>query len=201
MSRSVPMERASLHARLRAATDPAHRALEAGLDWRARVATMPGYRGLLGRLYGFHAVWEPAIATALADESFLAPRRRLAQLAADLGHLGVGPGAVAAFPQPDAPILAGPAAATGALYVLEGSTLGGQLIGRHIAGLHGFGEIGDSGFDWDFNAAFQWGDRAGSRHRAWALHAELGKSFEHPWKPRLAAWLNYATGDDGPGGQ
>lgn len=142
MSRSVPMEHASLHARLRAATDPAHRALEAGLDWRARVATMPGYRGLLGRLYGFHAVWEPAIATALADESFLAPRRRLAQLAADLGHLGVGPGDVAAFPRPDAPILAGPAAATGALYVLEGSTLGGQLIGRHIAGLHGFGETG-----------------------------------------------------------
>jgi heme oxygenase (biliverdin-IX-beta and delta-forming) len=136
------MERGSLHARLRMATDPAHRALEDSLDWRARVATMPGYRGLLGQLYGFHAVWEPAIATALADESFLAPRRRLDRLAADLDHLGVVPGAVAAFPRPAAPVLDGPAAATGALYVLEGSTLGGQLIGRHIAGLHGFGETG-----------------------------------------------------------
>lgn len=33
--------------------------------------------------------------------------------------------------------LAGPAAAMGALYVLEGSTLGGRVIGRHIAALHG----------------------------------------------------------------
>ena len=36
--------RDGLHARLRAATDPAHRALEASLDWQARVATLSGYR-------------------------------------------------------------------------------------------------------------------------------------------------------------
>ncbi|WCS23388.1 biliverdin-producing heme oxygenase [Methylobacterium sp. NMS14P] len=134
--------RDGLHARLRAATDPAHRALEVSLDWQARVATLGGYRDLLGRLYGFHAVWEAAIGSGLADEPFLAPRRRLALLAADLGHLGLHPGAVAALPGPAAPVFHGPAAATGALYVLEGSTLGGQLIGRHIAGLHGFSGAG-----------------------------------------------------------
>ncbi|MBY0254738.1 MAG: biliverdin-producing heme oxygenase, partial [Methylobacterium organophilum] len=134
--------RDGLHARLRAATDPAHRALEVSLDWQARVATLDGYRDLLGRLYGFHAVWEAAIGSGLADEPFLAPRRRLALLAADLDHLGLRPDAVAALPRPAAPALHGPAAATGALYVLEGSTLGGQLIGRHIAGLHGFSGAG-----------------------------------------------------------
>ena len=132
------MERASLHARLRAATAPAHRALEDDLDWRTRVATLSGYRDLLARLYGFHAVWESAIGAGLADEAFLAPRRRLIRLAEDLGHLGLSPGTVAALPKPAPPVLADPAAATGALYVLEGSTLGGQLIGRHIAGLYGF---------------------------------------------------------------
>ena len=136
------MRRDSLHARLRAATDPAHRALEDNLDWRARVATLPGYRDLLARLYGFHATWESEIGAQLSDEAFLAPRRRLALLAADLGHLGLGPEAVAALPHSTPVVLHGPAAAAGALYVLEGSTLGGQLIGRHIGGLHGFGETG-----------------------------------------------------------
>jgi heme oxygenase (biliverdin-IX-beta and delta-forming) len=134
--------RDGLHARLRAATDPAHRALEASLDWQARVATLDGYRDLLGRLYGFHAVWESAIAAGLADESFLAPRRRLALVASDLDHLGLPPSAITALPKPVSPMLDGPAAATGALYVLEGSTLGGQLIGRHIAKLHGFSSAG-----------------------------------------------------------
>lgn len=142
MSPANPIRHDGLHARLRAATDPAHRALEAGLDWQARVATQAGYRDLLARLHGFHATWEQAIGAQLADEPFLAPRRRLVLLAADLGHLGLAPAAVAALPRPEAVRLEGPAAATGALYVLEGSTLGGQLIGRHIAGLHGFGETG-----------------------------------------------------------
>ncbi|WP_446721460.1 biliverdin-producing heme oxygenase [Methylobacterium sp. DCY52] len=142
MSPDNPIRRDGLHARLRAATDPAHRALEAGLDWQARVATLPGYRDLLARLHGFHASWEHAIGAQLADEPFLAPRRRLALLAADLDHLGLAPAAVVALPRPEPIALDGPAAAMGALYVLEGSTLGGQLIGRHIAGLHGFSETG-----------------------------------------------------------
>ena len=132
MSPANPIRRDGLHARLRAATDPAHRALEAGLDWQARVATRAGYRDLLARLHGFHATWECAIGAELADEPFLAPRRRLALLAADLDHLGLAPAAVAALPRAVAIALDGPAAATGALYVLEGSTLGGQLISRAL---------------------------------------------------------------------
>ncbi len=139
--------RDSLHARLRTATGPAHQALEDSLDWRARVATLPGYRTLLARLHGFHAAWEPVIGAELADDAFLAPRRRLALLAADLQHLGLSPDAVAALPLPvlsdrERPVLRGPAAATGALYVLEGSTLGGKVIGRHIADLHGLSGAG-----------------------------------------------------------
>lgn len=148
MSPRAAMDGTGLHLRLRIATGPAHQALEDSLDWRMRVSTLPGYRALLERLYGFHAAWEPAIGAALADEPFLAPRRRLSRLAADLDHLGLAPGALAALPRPGrpggagGPILEGPAAATGALYVLEGSTLGGKVIGRHIAALHGFSEAG-----------------------------------------------------------
>lgn len=129
----------TLHARLRAATAEAHDALERDLDWQGRVATLDGYRVLLARLRGFHAVYEPAIATGLSDETFLAPRRRLAALDADLSALGLDAAARAALPAPPAPRLAGEGAAFGALYVLEGSTLGGLVIGRHVGGLHGEG--------------------------------------------------------------
>jgi heme oxygenase len=147
VSRLAATDGAGVHARLRAATGPAHQALEDSLDWRVRVATLPGYRALLGRLYGFHAAWEPAIGAELGDEPFFGPRRRLAHLAADLGHLGLEPVALEALPVPgltarDGPDLRGSAAAMGALYVLEGSTLGGKVIGRHIAGLHGFSGAG-----------------------------------------------------------
>jgi heme oxygenase (biliverdin-IX-beta and delta-forming) len=134
--------RDDLHGRLRAATAPQHEGLERDLDWRARVATLSGYRALLARLHGFHGAYEPAIARALRDDAFLASRRRLLRLEADLTHLGLGAEAVAALPRPDPVRLDGPAAATGALYVLEGSTLGGQLIGRHIGALHGLGGDG-----------------------------------------------------------
>lgn len=124
----------SLHARLRHATAEAHAALERDLDWEARVASLSGYRDLLARLRGFHAVYEPAIGAALADPAFFAPRRRLAALDADLAGL---PPAGRPATGPAAPRLDGAGGALGALYVLEGSTLGGVMIGRHVARLHG----------------------------------------------------------------
>lgn len=127
----------SLHARLREATHEAHEALERDLDWQARVATLPGYRALLVRLHGFHAAYEPAIGAALADAPFFDPRRRLPALDADLHALdGATPHSL---PAPAAPRLDGAGAALGALYVLEGSTLGGAVIGRQVARLHGEG--------------------------------------------------------------
>ncbi len=125
----------SLHARLREATAAAHDALERDLDWQARVATLPGYGDLLVRLRGFHAAYEPAIASALDDPDFFDPRRRLAALDADLAALDRN--ALKALATPASPRLDGAGAGLGALYVLEGSTLGGAVIGRHVAALHG----------------------------------------------------------------
>lgn len=135
------MADATLHQRLRVETAPAHEALERELDWQAQVATLTGYRALLGRLHGFHAVWEPAIAEALADGDFFEDRRRLAALGHDLAFLGLSGAEIGRLPQAQALSLTGPAGAMGALYVLEGSTLGGRVIGKHITAVHGL--LGD----------------------------------------------------------
>jgi hypothetical protein len=68
----------------------------------------------------------------------------------------------------------------------------------HTFGLHAYGLFGESGFDWDTNFAYQHGDNGGRHHRAWATHLELGYTCPFEWKPRLAAMLNYATGDRDP---
>lgn len=128
----------TLRQRLREETAPSHEALERDLAWQDRVATRESYRALLARFHGFHAVIEPEIGRALGDEAFLAPRRRLSLLEADLRHLGLSEPEIDALPRPSAIALAGSAEALGALYVLEGSTLGGKVIGRHVSALHGF---------------------------------------------------------------
>ena len=68
----------------------------------------------------------------------------------------------------------------------------------HTLGLHAYGPIAGTRFDYDVDAAFQFGDNGRLQHRAFATHAELGYSFDLPWKPRLAGWVNYATGDRDP---
>lgn len=68
----------------------------------------------------------------------------------------------------------------------------------HTIGLHAFGQVGQTPFDYDVTVAFQFGETGDLDHRAFAAHAELGYSFDHDWSPRLAAWLNYASGDRDP---
>ncbi|TGD92877.1 biliverdin-producing heme oxygenase [Methylobacterium nonmethylotrophicum] len=118
--------------RLRAETREAHEAIERDLAWETRVATLDGYRALLARFRGFHAVLEPALAGMLDDEAFFGPRRRLGYLDADLRHLGLDAAEIRALPRPDAVLPRSRPEAFGALYVLEGSTLGGQVIAKHI---------------------------------------------------------------------
>lgn len=125
----------SLLHRLRTETRDEHESIERDLDWERRVANRARYREMLARLHGFHAVWEPAVAAALDDPEFFEPRRKSAMLASDLDRLGP----VSGYPCYPRPIrFFGSDDALGSLYVLEGSTLGGQLIARRVAATLGF---------------------------------------------------------------
>jgi heme oxygenase len=90
------------------------------------------YRTLLCRLYGFHKAFESAAGCA--------PERSL-WLAEDLRTLGLTELAVAALPRCDAmPRLDTEHRRLGALYVAEGSTLGGRELAKRLDHLFAAGE-------------------------------------------------------------
>ena len=74
-----------------------------------------------------------------------------------------------------------------------------QRKNLHTFGLHAFGQWGERpAWDYDVSLAGQWGESRGLVHRAGAAHLEAGHTWSAAWKPRLALWFNYATGDRDP---
>lgn len=71
-----------------------------------------------------------------------------------------------------------------------------QRKNLHTFGLHAYGQWGESNaWDYDVSIAGQLGASQGRDHEAWAAHVEAGYTFRSAWKPRVALWLNYASGD------
>jgi heme oxygenase len=105
-----------------------HRGLAAVQD---ETITREHYVRLLGRLYGFYTAFEAA--------AELRPTRS-GWLEIDLTAFGVGQSQRARLPRCSGfPDLATPEAQLGALYVVEGSALGGVTLARHLDGLVGEG--------------------------------------------------------------
>ncbi|SDG45422.1 biliverdin-producing heme oxygenase [Klenkia brasiliensis] len=131
--------------RLRTATATEHQQLEDTLDLMDDGLTVARLTTVLQRMHAFWVAAEagldswaaahPAIAAGLD----WADRRRAGLFAADLAALGAVP---AADPLPEVPAPASTDEALGAMYVLEGSTLGGVFIDRHLAALPGLAGAG-----------------------------------------------------------
>ncbi|MGY1711325.1 biliverdin-producing heme oxygenase [Geodermatophilus sp. SYSU D00758] len=126
---------------LRAATAAEHQQVESSLALMDPQLSRERLVAVLDRLHGFWTAaeaglqrWahrEPADAAAVQWDR----RRRAHLFAADLRALGAGPGDDA----PELPTVEDTGQALGRMYVLEGSTLGGSFIARHLAGLPGLG--------------------------------------------------------------
>lgn len=154
-------------AALREATAAAHDAIDRQLQLGADLA-LDRYVRILQGFEGFLSAWEPAVAAALppGERAWFAGRSRLAFVRQDLAALAPGgpPG-----PAPDLPALPNRSAAFGAMYVLEGSALGGQVIARRVAERFGFdGQRGAAYF-------LGFGDRTGALWREFRerLEAEV----------------------------
>lgn len=132
---------------LRERTRSLHDRIERTVDLPTRLATLDRYRGLLARFYGYYAPLEQRLAQELprlggdgALEVDLAPRLKAPLLQKDLRSLGFEADAVARLPRcENLPEVAGVAGVLGCLYVLEGATLGGQIIRREVQRLYGLG--------------------------------------------------------------
>lgn len=148
---------------LRTGTAAEHEQLERTLDLLDPGLTLPRLAEVLQRMHAFWVVaergldaWAQAHPTDAAAVDWTA-RRRAHLFAADLAALGAAP--LATHPD-DLPRPAGTDEALGALYVLEGSTLGGVFIDRHLATLPALAGL-------DPLAAFSpYGERTGARWAA-----------------------------------
>ncbi|PWB35320.1 biliverdin-producing heme oxygenase [Pseudomonas sp. SDI] len=120
-------------AALRLGTADLHRRLEARLPFFSAQLDRDYYRRLLMAYYGFHAPLEQALA---AHVGALDPARRAKTptLIRDLQALGLAPAQIAALPRCEViPLIRCEDSALGAMYVIEGATLGGQVLKRAMA--------------------------------------------------------------------
>ena len=117
---------------LRSATRAAHTSLEDALGLLEPPLSRRRFVHALQAFHAFHVMWEPQVMALAADPRLLEPRSKLSALERDLGALGLP---VATSPRKggfDLDYLSTPAAAWGSLYVIEGSTLGGQVISKAL---------------------------------------------------------------------
>jgi len=121
--------------RLRQVTQDLHISVERHFALTGRTWTDDSYRFLLARLWGFYAPFESALAGLdwRGSGILLEDRRKLPWLEADLLYLGMTRASIASLNRcHDLPRISNVHDGLGALYVLEGSTLGGQVILRTL---------------------------------------------------------------------
>lgn len=148
--------------RLRRETRRAHDRLEAELNLLDPELTVTRYAHLLERFLGFHRVLEPRLDAWHAREPTLdwPERRKVHLLEADLAVLtACGSRAERSGLCPEVPSIRTTADALGALYVVEGATLGGRLIAASLAG----GEVPSTALRF-FSS---YGDGVGRRWKVW----------------------------------
>ncbi|WP_371745658.1 biliverdin-producing heme oxygenase [Myxococcus sp. CA033] len=154
----------SLLPRLKTETRPHHERTESAVRLLEPGLTLQGYRRHLEALHGFHLPVEDQLTTLLGAALpglRLQERVKVPWLEADLRALGHDTPSLARLPGcPEPPPLLGLPEALGSCYVLEGATLGGQLILRHLRRHFEGTPAGDFVF---FRA---YGDDVGPRWRA-----------------------------------
>jgi heme oxygenase len=121
---------------LRAGTAELHIALEKRLPFFSDTLDTQAFVRLMQAYYGFYLPLENALlrSDAIPADFDLTPRLKAPTLRTDLHALGVSAAALQGLSQCEQlPIIDSSAACLGVLYVLEGATLGGQILRREIS--------------------------------------------------------------------
>jgi heme oxygenase len=132
---------------LRAATAALHRRLDTRLPFSRMDLAL--YRELMSAYYGFYQPLERALAPwgEIIPELEWGRRSKTPYLQADLLALGLSDPQIDALPLcSELPAITNVAQALGALYVLEGATLGGQVLRNLIEIKIGVGSVNGGAF-------------------------------------------------------
>jgi len=129
-------------AKLKDQTAEQHQRLEARLDILTRLSSPQGYKSLLEQFYGFYLPLEIHLGSVMCPPGSLlnfTARRKTPLLEKDLLFLDLSERDLAELPQcQKLPTVESEAQAFGCLYVLEGATLGGQIISKYVVDKLGY---------------------------------------------------------------
>jgi heme oxygenase len=117
--------------RLRRETETDHRAVEGALPLMHGELDTTQYVECLRQMYGIVTAWEERAVEVAPDwmQTMLVSRQRKGMLELDLAWFGV---TERDNRRPDLPKMNNLPGLLGTMYVMEGSTLGGQLIAKHV---------------------------------------------------------------------
>ena len=137
-------------AALKTATTDQHRSIERITPFFAEDFSLHSYCVILRIFWGFYEPVETRLASIPGWDLIsidIEQRRRAPLLRKDLLALGMPPSDFGCLPRcEDLPALTSLDDGIGCLYVLEGSTLGGQLIARQVANRFGLNKDNGSAF-------------------------------------------------------
>ena len=150
MQTETAIQTDSILTRLKARTAHQHRQTEDGVDLMREDFSLAEYKKLLVRFYAFYKSYEAKMLAAQAKHPIdfnYKERLNAPKLFRDLKHLGMTEQEISEIrPFEDLPALDSPEKIFGSLYVIEGSTLGGQVISRHLKEKFGLDETGGIAF-------------------------------------------------------
>lgn len=136
MQTKTATENDSILAQLKARTAHQHQQTEDGVDLMRDDFSLEDYKNLLVRFYAFYKSYDEKLRESLKENplGFYEEKRfNSPRLAADLKSLGMSDEAISEIETfENLPALDSPEKTFGSLYVVEGSTLGGQVISRHL---------------------------------------------------------------------
>ncbi len=152
--------------RLKQATAARHVGIESRSVLLNSSLSLASYRACLQRFYGYYAPLEQRLLRSQAWQATgfcYDGRHKTPHLSQDLAALDVAPGELAQTPLCQTlPELRSSAGIFGCLYVIEGATLGGQIVSRHLQASLGVTPESGGAF---FSA---YGPHTGSRWKAFS---------------------------------
>ena len=130
----APAPLATVLQQLRTATAAQHLALEARLPLTHTRLDLDTYKRIIEAYYGFHLPLQQSMQRFLAPQAIDPARQKIPALIKDLHALGLSDTQIHALPQcSELPAIDSRAQLLGVMYVMEGATLGGQVLRRIIA--------------------------------------------------------------------